>query len=467
MLTTRIRHPFARNVTRRELLQVGYSSALGLGCSALVGRNGSAAETARTANGRRAKSVIVVFLTGAASHIDLFDPKPDAPAETRGEFAAIATQTPGIQLGEHLPKLAARSDKLAIVRSMSHGENNHLLATHQVLTGYAIPGGIFDQVASRNDYPCYAGALDYLRARHDGVPNGVTLPTFLVEGPLTWPGQHAGFLGQRHDPWHIRQDPNDPKFQVDILRLADGVSSDRLRQRESLRSDVNRSREPNGTTADRHEFLIQQSQALEMLTSGQIARAFDIHREPAENRDRYGRHMFGQSLLLARRLVQAGVPIVQCNMGRVQNWDTHSNNFGRLKNELLPPLDKGVAALLDDLASTGMLNETLVVMFGEFGRTPKISTLPGQKSAGRDHWAPVFSAVFAGAGVRGGQTLGKSDAIGAYPVSTKYAPADLAATIYDSLGIPPDAELHDKQKRPVALNRGEVIQPLYSGNGNG
>lgn len=465
MLTTRIRHPFARNVMRRDLLQVGYSSALGLGCSALIGRNGSAAETARTANGRRAKSVIVVFLTGAASHIDLFDPKPDAPAETRGEFAAIATQTPGIQFGEHLPMLAARSDKLAVVRSMSHGENNHLLATHQVLTGYAIPGGIFDQVASRNDYPCYAGALDFLRPRHDGVPNGVTLPTFLVEGPLTWPGQHAGFLGQRHDPWHIRQDPNDPKFQVDILRLADGVSSDRLRQRESLLSDVNRSREQTGAAADRHEFLIQQSQALEMLTSGQIARAFDIHREPAENRDRYGRHLFGQSLLLARRLVQAGVPIVQCNMGRVQNWDTHTNNFGRLKNELLPPLDRGVSALLDDLASSGMLSETLVVMFGEFGRTPKISNLPGQSIPGRDHWAPVFSAVFAGASVRGGQTIGKSDAIGAYPVSTKYAPADLAATIYDSLGIPLDAELRDQQKRPVALNHGEVIQPLYSATG--
>jgi uncharacterized protein (DUF1501 family) len=463
MLETRIHHPFVQHITRRSLLQVGYSSAVGLGCSAFVNRGASTAETAGGTNGRRAKSVIVVFLTGASSHIDTFDPKPDAPAETRGEFSAIATQTPGIFLSEHLPRLAARSDKLAVVRSLSHGENNHLLATHQVLTGYAIPGGAFDQVASRNDYPCYASALDSLRPRHDGVPSGVTLPTFLVEGPLTWPGQHAGFLGQRHDPWHIRQDPNDAKFQVDILRLAEGITSDRLRQRETLLTEINRQREPSVTATDRSQFSIQQEQALEMLTSGQVSRAFDIHREAPEVRDRYGRHMFGQSLLLARRLVQAGVPIVQCNMGRVQNWDTHSDNFGRLKRELLPPLDQGVAALLDDLTSFGLLDETLVVMFGEFGRTPKISNVPGQNLAGRDHWAPVFSAVFAGAGVRGGQTIGRSDTIGAYPVSAKCAPADLAATIYDALGISHDAELRDRQSRPVALNRGQVIQPLYSG----
>ncbi len=460
MLAQFLRHPFAQRVTRREILQVGYSSVLGIGCQELFRRRTVAAESNAGNPQRRAKSAILVFLTGAASHIDMFDPKPDAPAETRGEFSAIATATPGIFIGEHLPLLAARSEKLAIVRSMSHDVYDHLLATHQVLTGWPIPPG--GQQLSRTDSPCYAAAFDYLRPRLDGIPNGITLPTFLIEGPLTWPGQYAGFLGPRHDPWQITQDPNDPKFQVDMLRLPEGVAADRMQRRQSLLSEVNRQREATSAIASQPQFAIQHGQALSMLSAGEVSQAFDIHGEVPEVRDRYGRHMFGQSLLLARRMVQAGVPIVQCNMGIVQTWDTHLDNFGRLKNQLLPPLDKGVSALLDDLATFGLLDETLVVMFGEFGRTPKIFAPDGQSVPGRDHWAPVFSAVFAGAGVRGGQVIGKSDAIGAYPVSSPYSPADLAATIYDALGIPHDAEVHDRQARPVPLNHGHVIHSLYS-----
>ena len=180
-------------------------------------------------------------------------------------------------------------------------------------------------------------------------------------------------------------------------------------------------------------------------------------------RDRYGRHAFGQSLLLARRLVQAGVPVVQANMGRVQNWDTHGDNFTRLKNSLLPPLDRGVAALLDDLAATGLLDETLVMMLGEFGRTPKIGGQPGSKGAGRDHWAPCFFGLFAGAGVRGGQVIGKSDKIGAYPATTPYSPDDVGATVYHVLGVDPASEVRDRQDRPMQLNRGTVMQSLFTG----
>jgi hypothetical protein len=407
--------------------------------------------------------VVLVFLTGAPSHLDTFDLKPDAPPEVRGEFKPIATKTPGVQIGEHLPRLAARSDKYALVRTMSHRENNHLVATHHVLTGHPQPGAFFDKVASRDDWPSYSSALNYLRPRRDGIPSGVNLPTFLLEGPLTWPGQHAGFLGPRHDPWQITSDPNKADFRVDSLRLAQGMEVTRLSDRRALLDQVNRQQDRFENLAAARRLSDQQLLAFSMLTSGKVAQAFEIDREPAATRDRYGRHAFGQSLLLARRLVQAGVPVVQANMGRVQNWDSHGNIFPTLKSRLLPPLDQGVAALLDDLEATGLLDETLVVMLGEFGRTPKISLQPGNKLPGRDHWAPCFFGLFAGAGVRGGQVIGRSDKIGAYPATTPYSPDDLGATVYQVLGVDPAVEVYDRQGRPVRLNRGEVMRSLFTG----
>jgi uncharacterized protein (DUF1501 family) len=207
----------------------------------------------------------------------------------------------------------------------------------------------------------------------------------------------------------------------------------------------------------------QQQLAFNVLTSGKVAAAFEMDREPAAVRERYGRHAFGQSLLLARRLVEAGVPVVQANMGRVQNWDTHGTIFRRLKNDLLPPLDRGVAALLDDLADRGLLDETLVVMLGEFGRAPKITAQPGEREPGRDHWAPCSFGLFAGAGVRGGRVIGRSDRIGAYPVTVPHAPDEVGATVYHALGIDPGCEVHDRQGRPVRLNSGGVIQSLFTG----
>jgi hypothetical protein len=445
-------------ITRREWLQVGYSGLLGIGLSSLVGPRTSAAVA-----GRRPKSLILVFLTGAASHLDTLDPKPEAPPEVRGEFRTIATSVPGVHVCEHLPRLAARADKYALVRSLSHRENNHLVATHHVLTGNPQPGAFFDKVASRDDWPCYSSALGYLQPRHDGIPSGVNLPTFLMEGPLTWPGQHAGFLGPRYDPWQITRNPNARDFRVDALRLAPGLDVHRLSDRRALLDEVNRQQEGMVDLAAGRRLADQQQLAFSVLTSGKVAQAFEINREPAAIRERYGRHPFGQSLLLARRLVQAGVPVVQANMGRVQNWDTHGENFPRLKRQLLPPLDQGVAALLDDLEATGLLGDTLVVMVGEFGRTPKISRLAGSQSPGRDHWAPCFSGLFAGAGVRGGQVIGRSDRIGAYPVTPPYSPDDLGATVYHVLGVDPASEVRDRQDRPVRLNRGEVMRSLFTG----
>jgi len=452
-------HPFG--IVRREFLQVGFSGFLGLGLTGLL------AGKARAAGGTkpRAKSMILVFLSGGLCHLDSFDMKPDAPEGIRGEFKPIATKVPGLRICEHLPGLAAHADELAIVRSMSHPQTNHLNATHQILTGHSQPGAFFDKIASRTDYPCYASALDYLRPRPDGVPSGVLLPTFLMEGPLVWPGQHAGFLGSKHDPWQIKQDPNKPDFRVENASLPVGFSVEQLDRRRNLLDEIGARRDAQAAAASwGHDPMAEQREvAYSLLLSGKVARAFDIGREDPRVRDRYGRHRFGQSLLLARRLVQAGVPIVQVNLGQVQNWDTHSGNFKRLKGELLPPTDRGVSALLEDLAATGLLDETLVVLTGEFGRTPRIGKTTGNLNTadGRDHWSKVFSTVFAGGGVRGGQAIGQSDRIGAYPASRPYTPADLAATIYASLGVDPATELRDRLDRPIRLCDGEPIAPLF------
>jgi hypothetical protein len=452
-------HIHSVGITRRELLQVGYSGLLGIGLSSLCAGPARAAEAVRGANrpARKPRSVILIYLTGAPSHLDTFDLKPEAPPEVRGEFKPIATKVAGIHISEHLPRLAARSQRYALIRSLAHRENNHLVATHHVLTGNSQPGAFFDKVASRDDWPSYSSALDYLRPRNDGIPSGVNLPTFLMEGPLTWPGQHAGFLGPRHDPWQITRDPNAADFRVDSLRLAPGIEIDRLNDRRALLEQVNRQQKQFADLAAARRLTEKQELAFSVLTSGRIARAFEMDRKPTKVRERYGRHAFGQSLLLARRLVQAGVPVVQANMGRVQNWDTHGDNFRRLKNELLPPLDQGAAALLDDLEATGLLDETFLLLLGEFGRTPKIV------GNGRDHWAPCFSGLFAGAGVQGGQVIGRSDKIGAYPATTPYSPDDIGATVYDVLGIDARAEVRDRQDRPVRLNRGRAIQALFSG----
>jgi hypothetical protein len=449
-------------ILRREFLQVGFSGLLGMGLPGLLAGRALAKGSGAVP---RAKSMILVFLTGGLSHIDSFDMKPDAPEGIRGEFKPVATNAPGVHFCEHLPGLAARADKLAVVRTLSHAHTNHLNGTHQVLTGHPQPGAFFDKVASRDDYPCYASVLDKVRPNPDGVPSGVMLPTFLMEGPLVWPGQHAGFLGPKYDPWQIRQDPNGRNFRVDDLALPAGLDSDRIRRRQALFTDLDPWKGSSGQASQKDPFADQREIACSLLASGRVSRAFAMDREDPRLRDRYGRHMFGQSLLLARRLVHAGVPIVQVNMGRVQTWDTHSGNFSGLKRRLLPPTDRGVSALLDDLAVTGLLDETLVVIAGEFGRTPRIGRSTGNANSpdGRDHWSACFSVAFAGAGVRGGQVIGQSDKTGAYPASRSFSPADFAATIYHALGIDPKTELQDRLARPIRVCTGEPITSLFSG----
>lgn len=454
-------HRHAVGLTRRELVQVGYTGLLGLALPSVLARR------AQSMSGQlaRARSVVLIFQTGAPSHLDTFDLKPGAPAEIRGDFQPIATAAPGVEISEHLPELAQRADRFALVRSMTHERPSHEHATHMMLTGInKMPPGS-THMASRADWPCYAAGLDYLRPRFDGVPSGVFLPTYLNNG-YGFSGQTAGVLGTKHDPWIIRHDPNAANFQVEELNLPVGLSAESLASRRGLLQEVDRQCQALDALAADGLFEGVREKAFVMLTSGSVKRAFDLESEDPRTRDRYGRHMFGQSLLLARRLVEAGVPIIQANMGHMNNWDTHVDNCGQLKTRLLPPLDRAVSAFLDDLTARGLLEQTLVVMVGEFGRTPRIGqdsqNLP-QHRTGRDHWAGVFSALFAGAGVRGGQVIGRSDKTGAYPATRGFYPADLGATVYSALGLDPASEVHDMLGRPLQLNCGTVIAPLFNG----
>jgi Protein of unknown function (DUF1501) len=440
---------------RRSFLQIGYSSLVGLALPRLLAAREASAAAAT--NGR-ARSVIVILLSGGLGQHDSFDMKPEAPEGIRGEFKPVDTAVAGVRICEHLPGLALRANKLAIVRSMSHSEGNHLPAVHRVLTGQAsTPRGAtdLDRVASRHDFPCYAAVLDFVRRRRDGVPSGVALPLRLVEGPLTWPGQDAGFLGTRHDPWQLRLDPGRPDAPDESLALPAGVDAARVHVRRHLLSQT-------APTLTEGGFVELQDAAIALLCDGRVGRALDLEREDPRLKERYGSHLFGRSLLLARRLVESGVPVVQATMGIVQTWDTHVANFPRLREQLLPTLDRAVSALLDDLSARGLLEQTLVVMLGEFGRTPKISRLTPDAVPGRDHWPAVFPAVFAGAGVSGGQLIGKSDRLGAHPVSRSFGPPDVAATIYHALGVDPATELRDRVGRPLRLCSGQPIESLYT-----
>lgn len=456
---------------RRELLQVGFSTALGLSLPALARRT-RAAEATPSAISKppRAKSALLVFLFGGPSQLDTFDVKPHAPVEYRSQFAAIDTKLPGVQFSEHLPGLAARLDRYALIRTMhchpSFGD--HRLAVHAMLGGLTDlpPGAALP--ASRKDWPTYAAVLEYLRPRSDGLPASAVLPGQMIDpGTGLYPGQTAGLLGAAFDPYRFDQDPNAKGYRVDpALAIPPGVTVDRMASKRDLLAHVDRQRADLLGALETTGYSAEQREAFGVLSSGGLASALDIDQEGAERRDRYGRHLFGQTLLLAKRLVQAGVPLVQANVGYQALWDTHYNNFVGLKTHL-PPFDTAVAALLDDMSASGLLDETLLVVMGEFGRTPKLvlpkPTDPSHfTSPGRDHWMDCFCAIFAGAGVRGGQVIGRSDAVAAYPLTMSFDHADVGATVYSALGIDPTTVLRDVQGRPLTLNQGQVIEPLYT-----
>ncbi|HUE15110.1 MAG TPA: DUF1501 domain-containing protein [Planctomycetaceae bacterium] len=456
-----------RRLTRRDLIQVGCSTALGLGLSALIGGRAQAAAAAP----RRAKSVLFLFLFGGPSHLDTFDPKPAAPDECRGEFRPIDTSVSGVQICEHLPGMAQRMQHWALVRSMSCSPNygDHRFAVQGMLAGVdELPPGA-GLAASRHDWPSWCAGVEYFRRSRHGLPASVVLPGEMVDpGTGLYPAQNAGLLGAKFDPFQVRSNPADRNYRVDdSLRMPVGLSIKRLASKRDLLAALDQQQCNLETSFKARNYDHDRQEAFRLLTNGRLARALAVEEEPAAVRERYGRTVFGQSMLMARRLIEAGIPIVQANITNHAFWDTHYNNFTSLRQDLLPQFDRAIATLMDDLHASGLLDETLVVMMGEFGRTPKLvrpdGLIPYFKTAGRDHWMDCFFALFAGAGVRGGQVIGRSDAIGAGPITHPYHHSDVAATVYSALGIDPTSEIVDIEGRSHRLNTGTVIEPLYTG----
>ena len=442
-----------RLLSRRELIRVGGLGALGLGLPAL--RAGRAATLA----GRpRANSCLIIFLSGGPPQHETFDPKPAAPIEIRGPFLPIATSVPGLQFSELLPLSAARADRMCVIRSMTTGIHSHSTSGAFMLTGHE-PTSVAESVPpSAQDWPSLAGAVGALRAAERSPLDAVILPEPIFNNPaIPWPGQNGGFMGAAWHPHILRCDPSQERIEIEGLTAAAGVTELRLDDRHALLGQVDRLLHRGLRSPAIAEMNRFQQEAFDLLHAGATREALEIEREPAASRDRYGRGKFGQSVLLGRRLIEAGVRLVQVNWPREPGdtaagnplWDTHQDNAGRLKNVLCPQFDTAYSALLDDLEVRGLLDETLVVVMGDFGRTPTINS-----AGGRDHWGSVFSVALAGAGVPGGGVIGSSDDRGGMPADRPVRPPDLAATIFQLLGISPDHEFRDPFDRPLSVVSG-------------
>ncbi len=406
------------------------------------------------------RSCIFVFYQGGPSHLDTWDMKPKAPAEVRGPFQPIATAVPGLWASEHLPHLARVADRLTIIRSLRHGLTNHLPAAFTTLIGRdPIRGDQLFVSQDANDPPSLGALVSRARpVQRPGVPPFVALPHRMFN-EIDVPGQSAGFLGSAHEPFQIEGDPSHPDFRLPELEFPADVTRARLQQRASLLNSLQARQRPvdSPEAAEPHDGY--RLKAMELLESDTLRHTFNLSAEAPATRDRYGRTRHGQSLLLARRLVEAGsrfVAVYDRKINGAESWDTHGNNFALLKDSLLPPADRGLAALIEDLADRGLLDSTLVVALGEFGRTPRVNG-----AAGRDHWPFCYNAVLAGGGARGGFVYGSSDALGAYPDTNPVTPADVAASVFWRFGLDPATEIRDRTDRPYRLADGQPIQPLF------
>ena len=456
---------FPHGITRRGMLGASIG-LLGYSLTDLLSLRSAAAAAAAggPANRGHAKSCIVLFAWGGMSHLDTWDPKPDAPREVRGEFDPIPTATPGIRISEHMPHLAKQTGRLAIVRSMHHGSSAHGKAMYWNLTGHPPPraDAATNLPPSADDWPSLLSVVSKFRGAPRGLPGAIRLPYPLVDNGTLQAGEYAGWLGATHNPIVIRT-PRGREFGgvsrdlgASKIDPREPIDRTRLQSRLGLLGNLER---PVGTGDSLASVDHFRGLATDMLMSPRVRDAFDLSREPQSVQDKFGDHICAQSMLLSRRLVEAGVPIVTvaCSAGDLNgsagdHWDTHGDNFNRLKNTMLPAFDRPAAALLDDLAERGMLDETLVVFLTEFGRTPKISG-----GAGRDHFPSCYSVALAGGGIRGGQVYGKSDKIGSEPAENGCGPADLHATIFEALGIPHKTTIRDRSGRPFPVSNGAPL----------
>lgn len=446
-------------------MQIGGLSALGVSLPQLLHRSVQAKPIEEASPGfGRAKSVIMLWLLGGPPQHETWDPKPDAPKEVRGDYRPISSVVPGIQVGELMPRTAMHTDKMAVLRAVVTKDQAHSSSGYQMLTGVPHAPLSQENVTSKapNLSPSHAAIMRALQPDRDGTPSAIALPYHIAnDGEILWPGQTAGILGRKYDPWLLKCDPSQPNFRIPDLAFPDDVSTARFTARRALLSQLDPVRETIERVSASGRFSQQTEQAFNLLTGSASRRAFEINEESTETRDRYGRNRFGQSVLLARRLVEAGVSLVQVNWTRVEDikgngsWDTHSNHFADLRDHLMPRMDMACSALLQDLDERGLLDETLVVWLGEFGHTPRING-----HAGRDHWGNCFSIALGGAGIKGGTVHGESDAHAAFPVSGIVSPADITATIFHCLGYSPETMLYDQTDRPFPLSRGHVIREI-------
>lgn len=463
-------------LTRREMLQVAGAGLLGVDLPRVLAAEEAGQGTAR----RKAKSVIFLFLFGGPSQLDTFDMKPDAPTGIRGPFKPIASRTPGLVMCEHLPRLAAMSDQYAVIRTVNHRQNDHN-ACHYIQTGHPMPPaprGAAGVNASERDWPAMGSVIEYLDRHRTQpglrreLPSYIYLPNRLghIQG-YDRLGQYAGWLGRPYNalathipkrgtgdnPYFRTCADDELNFRIDGMDPSPAITLDRLQTRQRLLEQFDDQRRALESQAlDTHDRF--RKRALDLVTSDRVRQAFDIRQEPTRLRDRYGRHLFGQSTLLARRLIEAGSRFVTVLWDSPDGygWDSHGHSRDVMRH-LLPGLDQSLSALLGDLKERGLLEETLVVCMGEMGRTPR-----GNAAWGRDHWGYCFPAVLAGAGIRGGALYGRSDKDSAYPIDNPVSPEDLATTIFNALGFPPETQIHDPQGRPIHLvDGGRVLHTLF------
>ena len=451
---------FPHSPTRRAALRVGGVGLFGMTLPQLL-----AAETRANAK-PRVKTVIFLHQWGGAGHHETFDMKPDAPDNVRGWFQPAASKVPGIRVCEKLPRVARITDKLCIVRCMAHAKpmKNHNSAGYYSLTGVAPPTDDQRLRDSLEMFPAYGSIVSKLAPAPTGVATFVSYPHVIADGSIT-PGQHASFLGKSHNPLFVGEDPNAPDFRLPELSLPDGLTADRLGSRTDILKLI-----------DQQSGLLEQSavargvnesyqKAVALLTSPRFKEAFDLSKEPKATRERYGRTTYGQSCLLARRLAEAGAKFVNVYFARSigganGGWDYHGfrgEDVPAKLNQLMPLTDQTLSALVEDLDQRGLLDTTLVVWVGEFGRTPRISS-----NGGRDHWPHCYTAVLAGGGAKGGFVYGASDKLGAYPTVGRVTPEDLAATMFDALGLHHEAEIRDSLGRPLPISRGEPVRELFA-----
>lgn len=453
--------PLCDGFRRRELLRVGTVAAFGAGALS------TSPSLASSQSSSRPKSCIILFLMGGPPQHSTWDPKPDAPPEIRGEIAPIATNVPGITVGELMPRTAQLMDRVAVLRAMSTDDNAHSSSGYFMMTGVPhIPMNAENaNPGAPNDWPTIGSVVQHLHRGPRLLPPAIRLPhrIFNTDGSV-WPGQDSGWLGFRADPWLLKCEPATPGFKISHFDLIADGSLGRLENRRSLLSQLEQQLKQAERSGGISDFNDMQRQAFDLLQSTKARAACQVDAEPNAIRDRYGRGQFGQSVLMARRLVEAGVSMVQVNWFRGTDepddapcWDSHARETQRLKENLIPPFDMAYSALLTDLVDRGLIDDTLVVVMSEFGRTPRFNG-----RAGRDHWGHVFSVALAGGGVKGGRAIGRSDPAGGYPAEGRVGPPDLIASMLHAFGYEPEMMIHDPLGRPIPVSRGQVIAPLFA-----